>query len=227
MNPSFSQLPFNFCITKLQKDLEICENNSWIPHFKKQRYEGNWTSISLRSNSGLSNDIYSFPNKEYKNTVVLDQCYYFKEIVDWFKCEKEAVRVLKLDPNSEIKEHTDNDTSYDEGFFRIHIPIVTNSEVFFYVNKERVPMKMGECWYANFQVPHSVENRSFEPRVHLTIDCIRNAWSDELFATMGFDINYSSNKNQYSDEVKQQIIAELSRNQSEIAAKLIANLQAK
>ena len=227
MNPSFSQLPFNFCITKLQKDLEICENNSWIPHFNKQRYEGNWTSISLRSNSGLSNDIYSFPNKEYKNTVVLDQCYYFKEIVDWFKCEKEAVRVLKLDPNSEIKEHTDNDTSYDEGFFRIHIPIFTNSDVYFYVNNELVSMQMGECWYANFQLPHSVINASNEPRVHRTIDCIRNSWSDELFAKMGFEINSSSITNQYPDELKQKIIAELMRNPNETTLQLISDLKAK
>ena len=227
MNPSSIKLPISFSIDKLQRELVICENDFWTPHFNTEQYEGSWTSISLRSISGKTNDILSIANKEYFNTNLFDRCPYFIEIVNWFQCEKEAVRLLRLDPQSEIKEHVDNDTSYEDGFFRIHIPIITNSEVFFYVNKERVPMKMGECWYANFQVPHSVENRSFEPRVHLTIDCIRNAWSDELFATMGFDINYSSNKNQYSDEVKQQIIAELSRNQSEIAAKLIANLQAK
>jgi hypothetical protein len=227
MNPSSVKLPISFSIDQLQRELIICENDLWTPHFNTQRYEGNWTSISLRSSSGLSNDILSFANKEYKNTSLLDRCEYFQEIVNWFQCEKEAVRLLRLDPQSEIKEHTDNDTSYEDGFFRIHIPIITNPEVLFYVNKELVPMKMGECWYANFQLPHSVENRSFEPRVHLTIDCIRNAWSDELFATLGFDLNYSSKENQYSDEVKQQIIAELSRSQSETAAKIITSLQAK
>jgi hypothetical protein len=227
MNPSSAKLPILFSIDHLQRELVICENDLWTPHFNTQRYEGNWTSISLRSSSGLSNDILSMANKEYKNTSLLDRCEYFQEIVNWFQCEKEAVRLLRLDPQSEIKEHTDNDTSYEDGFFRIHIPIITNPEVLFYVNKELVPMKMGECWYANFQLPHSVENRSFEPRVHLTIDCIRNTWSDELFATLGFDLNYSSKENQYSDEVKQQIIAELSRNHSETAAKIIASLQAK
>jgi aspartyl/asparaginyl beta-hydroxylase (cupin superfamily) len=154
-------------------------------------------------------------------------CPYFTEVINWFKCEKEAVRLLRLDQQSEIKEHVDNDTSYEDGFFRIHIPIITNSEVFFYVDHKLVPMKMGECWYANFQLPHSVQNTSSEPRVHLTIDCIRNEWSDELFTKMGFDIHYSSNKNAYSDEVKQQIIAELSRNPSEISAEIIASLQSK
>ncbi len=227
MNPSSIKLPISFSIDKLQRELVICENDFWTPHFNTEQYEGSWTSISLRSISGKTNDILSIANKEYFNTNLFDRCPYFIEIVNWFQCEKEAVRLLRLDPQSEIKEHVDNDTSYEDGFFRIHIPIITNSEVFFYVNKDLVPMKMGECWYANFQFPHRVENRSFEPRVHLTIDCIRNTWSDELFATLGFDINYSSKKNQYSDEVKQQIIAELSRNQSETATRLIASLQVK
>lgn len=226
MNPSSSQLPITFSIDKLQQELALCENELWTPHFNTDRYEGNWTSVSLRSQSGLVNDITSFPDREYKNTSLLDRCHYFKEIMDWFQCDKEAVRLLRLGPNSEIKEHVDNDTSYEDGFFRIHVPIITNSEVFFYVDKKRVPMKMGECWYANFQLPHSVENKSSEPRIHLTLDCIRNEWSDRLFAEMGFDLNFSTEK-KYSDEFKQQIIAELLRNPSEINAQIIADLQCK
>lgn len=227
MNPSSSKLPVSFSIDKLQTDLVVCENNLWTPHFNTNRYDGNWTSISLRSQSGLTNDIMSFANATYKNTDLLERCPYFKEITDWFQCDKEAVRLLRLDPQSEIKEHTDNDTSYEDGFFRIHIPIITNPEVFFYVDKKLVPMKMGECWYANFQLLHSVENRSAEPRIHLTLDCIRNEWSDKLFAAMGFDITESPDKNRYSDEEKEQIIAELSRNPSEATAKIIADLQSK
>ena len=226
MNPSFSKLPVSFSIDKLQKELAICETDLWTPHFNTNRYEGKWTSVSLRSQSGLTNDITSFANKAYKNTNLLDRCPYFKEIIDWFQCEKEAIRLLRLGPKSEIKEHVDNDTSYEDGFFRIHIPIITNAEVFFYVDKKRVPMKMGECWYANFQLLHRVENKSNEPRIHLTLDCIRNDWSDKLFTEMGFDLEYSNEKVQYSDEVKQQIIAELSRNPSEVNAKIIADLLA-
>lgn len=227
MNPSSAQLPISFSIEKLQYDLSICENNLWTPHFNTNRYEGNWTSVSLRSQSGKETDILSFPDREYKNTPLLDSCSYFKEIMDWFECEKEAVRLLRLGPGSEIKEHVDNDTSYEDGFFRIHIPIITNLEVYFYVDKKRVPMKIGECWYANFQLPHSVQNKSEEPRIHLTFDCIRNEWSDELFSKMGFDIHYVPSNDEFSEEVKQQIIAELSRNPSEINAKIIADLQSK
>lgn len=227
MNPSSSRLSITFSIDKLQEELALCESELWTPHFNTGRYEGNWTSVSLRSQSGSISDITSFPNKEYKNTALLDRCNYFKEIMDWFQCEKEAVRLLRLGPNSEIKEHVDNDTSYEDGFFRIHVPIITNSEVYFYVDKKRIQMEMGECWYANFQLPHSVENKSTEPRIHLTIDCIRNEWSDKLFAEMGFDVSYAPKEIEYSDEIKQRIIEELSRNPSEINAKIIADLQSK
>jgi len=225
MNPSSSKLSVSFSIDKLQKDLKICENDLWTPHFNTGDYSGNWTSVSLRSQSGLINDITSFANQEYKNTELLDRCHYFKEIMDWFQCEKEAVRLLRLGPQSEIKEHTDNDTSYEEGFFRIHVPIITNPEVLFYVDKKLVPMKEGECWYANFQLPHSVANKSSEARIHLTLDCLRNDWSDQLFAEMGFDIHYTPKKEPYSDEVKQMIIEELSRNPSAAGAQIIADLQ--
>ncbi|KAF2517419.1 aspartyl/asparaginyl beta-hydroxylase domain-containing protein [Flavobacterium foetidum] len=227
MNPSSCQLPVSFSIEKLQNDLLVCETNLWTPHFNTNRYEGNWTSVSLRSQSGLETDIFSFPDREYKNTPLLEKCFYFKEIMDWFECEKEAVRLLRLGSGSEIKEHVDNDTSYEDGFFRIHIPIITNDEVFFYVDHKRVEMKMGECWYANFQLPHSVENKSSEPRIHLTLDCIRNEWSDELFSKMGFDIYFKATKKQYSDAEKQLIIEELLRNPSEISAQIIAELQSK
>ena len=48
MNPSSSKLPVSFSIDKLQEDLVICENDLWTPHFNTNRYEGNWTSVSLK-----------------------------------------------------------------------------------------------------------------------------------------------------------------------------------
>jgi hypothetical protein len=99
--------------------------------------------------------------------------------------------------------------------------------VLFYVDKQLVPMKMGECWHANFQLPHSVQNNSNEPRVHLIIDCKRNAWSDELFSNAGYDIHQGLRRNTMSDTVKQQVIAELMRNPTLTNLQLITTLQGK
>jgi hypothetical protein len=227
MNPSFFQLPVNFSIEKLKQEFQFCETENWPAHFNTQHYSGGWSSISLRSGTGSTNDIHSFPNQKYLNTSLLNACPYFQEAIDWFKCEIEAVRLLRLDPQSEIKEHTDNDTSYEDGFFRIHIPIFTNPGVEFYVNNQLVLMKEGECWYANFQLPHRVQNTGAHPRVHLVIDCIRNGWSDELFTNAGFDLTRLTQNNTLSDDVKQQIINELLRNPTETNMNLVASLQMK
>jgi hypothetical protein len=225
MNPSFFQLGVYFSIEKLQQDLLFCEQEVWPAHFNAQHYTGNWSSIALRSGSGITTDINSFPDQTYKNTPLLDACFYFQEVIGWFRCDKQAIRLLRLDPLSEIKEHTDNDTSYEDGFFRIHIPVYTNSNVLFYLNNERVPMSAGECWYANFQLPHFVINNSEQPRVHLVLDCIRNDWSDEIFSAAGFDLTCLSQEKKMSRETKKQIIEELLRNPTEINIKLAASLQ--
>lgn len=224
MNPIFIKFNVLFSIENLQKDLMICESEIWTNHFNIQQYNGEWSSVALRSASGQIFDINSFANHSFVNTFLFDKCVYFKEVIDWFKCEKEAIRLLKLAPNSEIKEHIDNDTSYDDGFFRIHIPIRTNNEVFFYVNKVLVPMQMGECWYANFQLPHSVQNKSNETRVHLVIDCKRNEWSDKLFTMAGYNIKTKS-KNNLPNEIKHQIIKELLLNPTPVNLELARKLQ--
>jgi hypothetical protein len=74
MNPSFFQLDIHFSTERLQQELQICENELWTSHFNTQQYNGNWSSISLRSGSGEINDIHSFANQEYSNTPLLDKC---------------------------------------------------------------------------------------------------------------------------------------------------------
>ena len=51
-------------------------------------------------------------------------------------------------------------------------------------------MQAGSAWYANINLPHSVQNKGKNDRIHLVIDCLRNDWSDKLFASMGYDFDY-------------------------------------
>lgn len=223
-NPPFFKFPVQFSEKLLVQDLQICTQEIWPLHFNTQDYEGQWTSIALRSASGKIGDITSFSNQSFIDTDLLHQCKYFQEVLAWFKCKQESVRLLNLAPNSQIKEHTDNDTSYEDGFFRIHIPIITNNLVEFWVNNIQVPMQASECWYANFQLPHSVVNKSSQARIHLVIDCIRNEWSDNIFKNHGFDLNFT-NKNLLSKETKLKVIEELLRSNHETALNLANSMK--
>jgi aspartyl/asparaginyl beta-hydroxylase (cupin superfamily) len=86
------------------------------------------------------------------------------------------VRLLKLAPGAEIREHRDVGISMADEEARLHIPIITNDETDFLVGGQRLSMRPGECWYVNVDLPHSVMNRGRTDRVHLIVDVVVDAW---------------------------------------------------
>ncbi|MDN3724476.1 aspartyl/asparaginyl beta-hydroxylase domain-containing protein [Aequorivita sp. SDUM287046] len=227
MEIAFLKLPFHFSEAKLLKDLELCNAYNFTSHFNKNDYSGEWNSIALRSQNGEMDNIFALPQAEekYKDTALLQKCIYFKEIIDSFECEKESIRLLNLKPGSIIKEHTDYNLGYEDGIFRIHIPITTNEEVHFFINFEEVKMRPKECWYGNFNLPHSVRNDGETDRIHLVMDCLRNDWSDNLFAECGYNFEDENKQTQYSGETKLQMIEQLKLMDTETARALISELQ--
>jgi hypothetical protein len=83
---------------------------------------------------------------------------------------------MKLSAGSVIKKHTDLDLSAEYGEARLHIPIITNDDVHFYVNDNEVIMAEGECWYLRLSDPHNVDNTSDVDRIHLVLDVVINEW---------------------------------------------------
>jgi aspartyl/asparaginyl beta-hydroxylase (cupin superfamily) len=126
-----------------------------------------------------------FASKEivtYKKTAPLAQCPYFEEIVDGFQCPKERVRLLLFEPGTKILTHRDPDEAWPLGRgIRLHIPIVTHDEVYFYVAGQRIFMRPGELWHCDFSRPHRVANRGTIARVHMVIDFKMNDWLRALF----------------------------------------------
>ncbi len=92
------------------------------------------------------------------------------------RCPLKSVRLLKLTAGSNIREHRDDDLGWDAGEIRLHVPIITDPAVDFFLNGQRVVMREGECWYLDLSLPHRVQNRSEVDRIHLVIDCLLNDW---------------------------------------------------
>lgn len=226
MITAFLKLPFHFSEEKLLADLEICKSYNFISHFNKNDYSGEWTSIALRSQNGEVDNIFALPQGEekYKDTQLLQECHYFREIVDSFECEKESIRLLNLKPGSVIKEHTDYNLGYEDGIFRIHIPITTNEKVHFFINSNEIKMLPSECWYGNFNLPHSVRNDGEIERIHLVMDCLRNDWSNNLFAENGYHFDSENTKPEYSRDTKLQIIEQLKLMNTETAREMVSQL---
>lgn len=226
MSNDFFQLPLSFNVAHLLEDLEKCLSLQWIDHFNKNDYAGDWKIIALRSPEGTSENIYASVDAQFHNTPLLAQCPYFKQVIDSFHCEKEAIRLMQLAPGSEIKAHRDSKCGYEDGVFRIHIPLITEPEVLFYFNGIPVHMAVGECWYGNFNALHRIVHHGIKPRVHLVIDALRNAWSDELFAKAGYDFAWEEKQKRF--QRKQQIpatIAALELMDTDTARQMIAGLK--
>lgn len=221
------KFPMFFDTEKLKNDLNKIINKNWTAHYNTNDYTGKWTSIALMSQSGKSDAIFALPNSDEKlvPTEILDSCTYFKEILDSFLFEKTAVRLLQLAVGAVIKPHSDHCLGYEDGSFRLHIPIITNSEVEFILDGNRLIMNEGECWYIDANFTHSVANRGTEDRIHLVIDGVRNDWTDDLFFKEAGQEQFIKPEHVLSDEQKQLMIAELQRMDTPLANELLKNLE--
>lgn len=179
----YLKLSYQFDVQQIQQELEKLAATTWPLHFQAKHFEGEWSSLALRSIDGSSfNSIISpLDDAVYKDTELLLQSPCLQEILKTFHCPLLAVRLLKLTPGSVIKEHTDADLYYEKGLARFHIPVVTNNMVDFFLQGEHLELNEGECWYCNFNLPHSLANRGTASRIHLVIDAVANDWIRELF----------------------------------------------
>ncbi|MBP1224416.1 aspartyl/asparaginyl beta-hydroxylase domain-containing protein [Flavobacterium sp. 1355] len=221
------KFPIVFDTEKLKNDLSKIINKKWTDHYNTNDYTGKWTSVALMSKDGKSDTIYalSSDNDKIVNTEILDSCTYFKEILDGFLFEKTAVRLLQLAVGAEIKPHSDHCLGYEDGSFRLHIPIITNPDVEFILDGKRLVMNEGECWYIDANFEHSVANRGKQDRIHLVIDGIRNDWTDDLFYKEASETQFHKPKTVMSEEQKLLMIAELRKMNTPAADDIIRTLQ--
>jgi hypothetical protein len=181
------RLPLEFDAALLEHDLAAAVRSGWIGHFLRQNYEGEWDVIPLRVPLGARRPaamvLVNPMTEDFEDAPVLAACPYFREVLDRFRTALRAVRLLRLGPDSMIKEHADPFIGIEEGLVRLHIPIITNPGVDFRLNGTRLEMAPGTAWYFAADDLHSVSNGGATDRVHLVVDAVLNAWLVELMET--------------------------------------------
>jgi hypothetical protein len=185
--PDRLRLPFDFDPALLARDLEGLRAVGWIKHYVQQNYDGDWSVIPLRGKAGATHPVMMISSdptcREFADTPMLAACPYFRQVLDTFEAPLRTVRLMRLTAGSVIKEHTDHELSFEEGTVRIHVPVVTNAEVEFYLNRNRVVLEAGSSWYLRLSDPHSVANRGTADRVHMVIDAEVNDWVRRVLET--------------------------------------------
>jgi hypothetical protein len=174
------RLPFDFDASALQHDVQSIPDESWVSHYNQSDYEGNWSGIALRSRSGSPQDLI-VGQGPYTETPVLEQCNALRDVLARFECPLTAVRLLRLHPGSLIKEHCDPALGFEDGEVRIHIPVQSSDQVFFYLDGRRVILREGETWYLDLSRRHRIENRGPADRIHLVIDGVVDDWVRRIF----------------------------------------------
>ena len=115
----------------------------------------------------------------------LDASPYLQEVLDLFPSEKHIARIHKLQAHARILLHTDGNLNYHSEYIRVHIPVSTGAGAQFVLEGKALSMAAGECWGLNVCLPHHVENNNDTERIHLVMDCKRNAWWEELLQGLG------------------------------------------
>jgi len=162
----------------------MLQTGYWKPHLNKHDYEGGWDVLSFRSPGGSMNTLAeSLNNEAFADTPLLEHCPSVRSLLNSLQCELLAARLLNLKAGAVIKEHTDKELYFEKGETRLHLPIITNPFVEFYLDKERLLMQEGDCWYINANLPHRLANKGNSNRIHLVVDCKVNDWLKEVFNT--------------------------------------------
>lgn len=175
------RLPRTYDAKLLMRDLQILRDVPSAPQ-PGPYHKGEWTGIALHSMGGKDSVFPSSPGMDrYEETESLRRTPYFKQILDELECPKEVVRILFLPPGGHIKDHFDFHTSFQFGLVRLHIPILTDPDVAFVIDGNRMNWKAGELWYGDFSRVHSVKNDSQIVRVHIVIDVQINDFLLSLF----------------------------------------------
>jgi len=224
----YLQLPYLFDVAKMQEETLLLGDAFWKLHFQVKHYTGEWSAIPLRSIRGEIDNSFISPEETdvYEDTQLLKDCSYLQQVLKKFECPLLSVRLLKLAAGTQIHEHKDRDLCFEEGLVRFHIPVFTNKEVEFFLQGEQMRLQEGECWYLNFNLPHSLHNKSNTDRIHLVIDARVNDWVQSLFASPEIKMKKEiADVPKHSKEEQLEIISHLRNMNTEASIKLADQIE--
>jgi hypothetical protein len=173
MNPGAHLISSNFTeFEAARKVLSEVAPSDWTPTHPDGPYKSDgWRVVKIVAKG--------------KRTEFVDRHPEIARALDFFKDPIEMAVFYSMLPGAEIHPHRDLSGTLELGKIRYHIPIETNPDVYFWVDKKRVPMKVGEMWGLNTSYLHAVANRSTADRVHLVVEVEVGKWSWAMLPAKG------------------------------------------
>lgn len=166
-------------ISTLQKKVNSLKINDWDT---PEDFEANYNKRHNSVLNATKHMIFRFSNKQKKPFEYSN----YSRWGSWEQCLLElieeaakaygyrngiATRVMlaNLPPKSFIAPHTDGNKTGSIPH-KIHIPILTNEDSFFYVDGEKFHLEEGKAYEVNNSAKHSVVNNGTTGRIHLIFE---------------------------------------------------------
>jgi len=170
-------------VSSIKNKIKNLDDNIWnIETIRQNKYVVHKNTKTINLLWSLESLVNSFiENKKSKEYYLFEIDIFLEKIKNLYmnkygKGKFKRIILTKLKAKSNIDLHIDEGKSL-KTCFRTHIPIITNPNVYFFVNGEQKNMKEGEIWEINNKLPHMVQNQSEFDRVHLIIDYDVNNFS--------------------------------------------------
>jgi hypothetical protein len=179
--PDRVRLPLSFDVAGLLTDVLALSADEWVPHFNNAIYEGDWSGVALRAapGTGPGTELYPDPTVsigDFIETPALTRSPHLRAALAQLRCPVGSARLLMLGPGATIRAHSDYRLGHEDGEVRLHMPIVTDPRVEFFLSGQPVHMAPGECWYLNLNCEHRAANPTADRRIHLVVDCTVDSW---------------------------------------------------
>lgn len=166
LDQAFVCLPITFDAMRLATEVEALPESAWRPH--PQGYPGNTALALVAAWGDPMNDQTRGPMLP---TPFLAQLPYTRQVMAALGCSIGRSRLMRIDGNGEASLHVDSNY-YWATHVRIHVPVITTSEVEFICRNTRVNMGAGECWIFDTWSRHNVINPAPTRRIHLVCDSV-------------------------------------------------------
>jgi hypothetical protein len=159
----FLRLGVRFDADRMREEISRLPLSAWTAH--PNDIPGNSSIRLISVNGGENDDV----NGRMAMTPNLAKSPYLRQILSVFGVVWGRSRLMRLAPGTSVPQHADINYHWFTRV-RLHIPVVTASEVRFFCGDESVHMAAGEAWLFDNWRLHRVENASDRERIHLVAD---------------------------------------------------------
>lgn len=151
-------------------DIDTSRQETYKPHKDTKMFQLRYMDYDWNSFSGIKPQYWNV-NKIENDLAHIRLLEIFYDLEEEYDSVVVRAEIVKMFGNTSVRPHVDGGDMLNVTR-RVHIPIITNSDVLFTVLDNTINMQEGVCYEINNGMPHSVKNNSNFDRVHLIIDLL-------------------------------------------------------